>query len=252
MNRFFLNFALSIALLLFLSSCQFSTEENKTNIEEELSPGVDGIQKKYRTDKTLLSTIEHKDGKRHGVSRSYYEDGKIVHNEVRYNMGRKNGITNSYYKNAQLYYSVKYVDGKREGILRKYYETSELMAEVPYKKGDAQSGLIEYQKSGEIKKIYPHIVFEEIDKIASENKYIIRVKLSKTNKSVKFKQILFDEIGNEVAEKNLFDNDGVVDVIYYVRKNTSKVVNVKIRAEFKTYLGNIFVTYKEKEINISF
>lgn len=252
MNKFLLNFPLSIILLLIVSSCQLSPEKNKTAIQEELSPGVDGIQKKYRADKTLLSAIEHKDGKRHGVSRSYYEDGKIIHNEIRYNMGSKNGMTNSYYKNGQLYYTVEYLNGKREGILMKFYETSELMAEVPYKNGAVQPGLIEYQKSGNKKKIYPHIVFEEINKIKTENKFLIRIKLSKNNKSVKFTQILFDEFGEELVEKILISNDGIAEIIYYVRKNTFKVVNLKIRAELKTYLGNTYVTYKEKEIKISF
>lgn len=252
MTRNFLNLLLSIFLLFFVSSCQLSQNKENSTIKEELTPGVDGVRKNYRNDKTLLSTIEYKDGKRHGISRSYYDNGKVVQKEICYNLGRKSGTTNSYYKNGNLYYTVEYVDDKREGVQKKYYESAELMAEVPYKNGLVQPGLIEYQKSGKRKKLYPTIVFEEINKIDIENKYIIRVKLSMHNKSVKFTQIKFNESGDELVEKKLICDHGVAELVYFVRKNTPKVIKVKIRAELKTFLGNTFVTYNEKEVNINF
>jgi len=250
MKKFFLSLPLSVLLMISLPSCKFFSEEEKNSSKEELSPGVDGVQKKYRDNKTLLSTTEHKNAQRHGISRSYYEDGKTVHNEIRYNMGVKDGTTNSYYKNGQLYYSVEYVNGKREGILTKYYESGERMAEIPYEDNRVQEGLIEYQKSGKKKAVYPHIVFEEIDRMVLDSKYIIKIRLSDANKSVKFTQILYDESGNELAEKELLDYDGIAEIIIFVREHTSVHKTIKIRAEFNTFLGNPFVCYEEKSLSI--
>ena len=250
MNKKLIAFLFPILGMITLSSCQYFKTEEKIIVEEELSPGVDGIQKKYRKNKTLLATIEHRDKKRHGISRSYYDDGKTVHNEIRYNMGTKEGITNSYYRNAQLYYTVKYVEGKRDGILTKYYKTGKLLAEVPYDKGEAKTGLVEYKETGEIKKIYPEILFEEIDKTAFENKYIIRVKLTGGKKNVKFYRILYDRFGSEMGQKNLTDKSGVTEEVFYI--NEGGYINEKftIKAVYTTTLYNPYVIYRTKQIKI--
>jgi hypothetical protein len=251
MNRLFLN---SISLVLFiviLPSCQYLSSEKKEIIKESLTPGVDGIQKKYRKDKSLLSTIEYKDKKRHGISRLYYKDGKIIHNEIRYKMGVKHGITKSYYPNGQLYYSIQYLNGEREGIMKKYYKTGEVMAEVPYKEGKPQPGLIEYQKTGIRKVKYPSIVFKKIDKIASENKLIIKIKLSNGKKNVKFSKILFDNKGNEFSERFLLVENGTSNLYYPVFENKPVDEKLKIKAEIKTFLGNPLILFKEKKIQAS-
>ncbi len=250
MNKNISAFFLIMLVLLFLSSCEFLSFEKKEIETEELSAGVDGVQKKYRKDKSLLTTIEYKDNKRHGISRLYYEDGKTVHNEICYNMGAKNGITNSYYRSGHLYYTVKYVNGKREGILRKYYETGKIMAEVPYVKSEARPGLIEYQKTGEKKKIYPKLIFEEIDKTAFENKYIVRIRFSGGKKNVKFYKTMYDTNGDEFAEKRLITEDGVAENVFYIYKDGYIDEKFKIRAVYTTISRNPYVVYKTKHIKV--
>ena len=76
------------------------------------------------------------------------------------------------------------------------------------------------------------------------------IKTHRTN-SVKFTQILFDGFGKEIVERDLDCNDGVAELIYNVQKDTSKIITIKIRAVLTTFLGNTFVTYKEKKINLN-
>lgn len=247
MNKVFLHLPLLVILLLFLSSCQyFHTEDNKGKTEEQ-SAKEQLVKKNYRTDNSLYSAIEYKDNMRHGVARSYHKDGKTIYNEISYKFGIKNGLTNSYYKNGKLYYSINYIDGKRQGVMKKYYRTGELMAEIPFKDSQVQEGLKEFQKSGKLKVIYPHIVFEKIDNTAFEHTYIVRVKLSNAKKNVKFYRILIDEDGTEIIQ-NLLLNNGIADVRFDVRGKRPINVNLKIKAEFTTFLRNTYIIYKEMDI----
>ncbi len=250
MNKISFCFTISILFLVCFSSCQFFPKEDAIVLEEELKSGVEGVQKTYRKDKSLLTAIEHKDGKRHGISRSYFKDGKTIQYEICYDSGIRSGVTNAYYSNGQLFFTVNYIEGKREGISKKYYKTGELMAQIPYKGNKAQPGLIEYQKSGVKKTIYPDIVIEEIDKSASESLFIVRVRLSKPTKNVKYFRIN-DSSSDEIEETRLIDQKGVVDFKYFVRGLSSIHETIKIKAEYNTFLGNPFVIYKEHTVNFT-
>ncbi len=235
----------------FIISCGFNTNSSSEVETEELSPGVDGVLKKYRKNKTLLSTIEHKDGKRHGISRLYYEDGKTIHNEICYKMGKKHGLTKSFYSDGSLYYTVNYNEGKRDGIMQKYYSEGMLMAEVPYEKGVIMPGLVEYQKTGEQKTIYPKLVFQEIDKTVSEYKYVVRMFFEGKKNGVTFFNYIYDDKGEKIAERYLpVDKNGVAEVVFYLRKGGEIDRKLSIRAEYKTFLGNIYVVQKEKRIKV--
>ncbi len=234
-----------------LSACHYYQSDKSKSAEASSTKVLNGLQKNYRKDKTMLSAINYKDGKRHGISRSYFEDGKTIRNEIIYVNGIKNGLTKSYFRTGKILYTVNYVNGKRDGIMKRYYRSGELMAETPYKNGRIQEGLIEYQKTGKIKMKYPEIIFEEIDNTAFERKYIVKVKLSNDSKNVKFYRIYFDESGNEVSEKRLSENKSFIDVNYYLSRGEVIVDRLKIRAEFKTFLDNTYVIYKEKQIKIS-
>ena len=249
MKTHLISFVQSLLILSLLSSCQFFADEKSESNEKLKTDGANGLKKRYRKDKTLHSAIETKDNKRHGVARSYFEDGKTVFNEIRYDKGVKNGITNSYYKSGQLFYSVNYIDGKRQGFMSKYYRSGELMAKIPYKNSEIQEGLIEYQKSGKQKVIYPHIVFEEINKAATENVYIVQIKLSNAKKNVRFYRILVDGNGDEVIEKMVMD-DGIAQVRFDVRGRHTLDVKIKIKAEITTFLGNTNIIYDEKHLKI--
>lgn len=226
------------------------SESEDAEQAESSSITLNGEKRKYRDDNTLSSILNFKDGKRHGICRSFYEDGKRLHNEIRYVEGKKHGITNSYYRNGKLYYSVNYVDGKREGVMKKYYNTGELMAEIPYEEGKPQPGLIEYQRSGNVKKIYPELVFNEIDNTAFENRYTVQIKLSGNKKNVRFYMIEFDQYGDEI-EKELFDTEnGISEVNFFIRQDEELKHRLRVKAVYTTFLNNPYVVYKEKNLHL--
>jgi antitoxin component YwqK of YwqJK toxin-antitoxin module len=238
----------SVFVLISIQGCQFVKKEKKEKVEENLTPGVDGVQHKKNKAGILISSIEHKNGKRHGISRFYYEDGKTIHKEIKYIRGRKEGITRLYYKSGKLYYTVNYKKGKRNGLMRKYYESGIQSTEMTYIDGKPQPGLIEYNTKGKRKKLYPKIIFEEIDKTATENKYILRISLTKGKRKVDFSRIVFDQKGNEIGEAIVKTNNGVGKIEFNLPDGGIINQKIKIKAVYITPLRNYYIIYKEKRI----
>jgi hypothetical protein len=238
----------SVFILISIQGCQFVKKEKKEKVEENLTPGVDGVQYKHSKSGILISSIEHKNGKRHGVTRNYYEDGKTIHKEIKYIRGRKEGITRLYYKSGKLYYTVNYKKGKRNGVIKKYYESGIKSTEMTYIDGKPQPGLIEYNTKGKRKKRYPEIVFKEIDKTATENKYILRLSLTNNKRKVDFSRIVFDQEGNKAGEAIVRTINGVGEIEFHLPNGGMIDQRIRIKAVYVTPLRNYYVIYKEKRV----
>ena len=63
----FLQLFFILTIVITIISCQSGASKNSEDGD---------AQKSYRKNGSLMSTIEHKDGKRHGLSTGYYNDGK--------------------------------------------------------------------------------------------------------------------------------------------------------------------------------
>jgi len=73
------------------------------------------------------------EGKREGISRLYYRNGKLKR-ESMYKNGRKEGIEEEYSKNGVLRLAIRYKDDLRDGMYRAYSKGN-LHREYTYKKG---------------------------------------------------------------------------------------------------------------------
>ena len=76
----------------------------------------------------LKSSIETKNGTRHGLSRSYYRDGNIEE-ETSWAFGRKDGESKYYYRTGQLREYHTYNDGKLNGKSLLYYSDGKVQEE---------------------------------------------------------------------------------------------------------------------------
>ena len=81
-----------------------------------------------------------------GISKSYYEDGKLK-SEENYKDDKRNGISKSYYKNGKLEREANYKDGKLEGISKSYYKNGKLEREENYKEDELVS-IKSYNRNG--------------------------------------------------------------------------------------------------------
>jgi hypothetical protein len=189
----------------------------------------------YRENGTVVSEVTIKNHRMNGLAINYYENGKIQ-NEINYKDGQKDGRVTWNYEKGNLYRETHYVEGEIDGVQKLYYEDGKLMAEVPYVKGKLQPGTKEYNSDGKLKKNYPEIIFEPIDKSAFENKFILRISLSKKQKDTKFFRLI--EIGGKTITTGLDLKEGFAEITWTVPKGTYRMEKVRIIAEFDTNYGN--------------
>lgn len=225
--------------ILILQACtQFSSKPAEPESEKKsfrINDDGDTVLINYRANGTKISEITIKNGTNHGLCINYYENGNIK-NEISYVNGYKNGRVTWNYENGKLYRESEYVNDELEGIQKKYYEDGKLMAEIPYLRGEVQPGTKEYTSDGTLKKIVPEIIIEPIDKMAFENKYLLRISLSKKQKDTKFTRIV--EIEGSRHKVGLSVIAGIAEIPWHVAKGMYIMEKVKIEAEYFTNLGN--------------
>ena len=129
-----------------------------------------GVQKAYYENGKLMREIPYKNDKIHGVAKGYYESGKLA-SETPYQNGKKHGVEKAYYENGNLRYEAPYQNGEIHGIAKRYYENGNLQAQATYENGNIISGVCGDGK--EIPNIqglgyYWEYIGEQISKICKE------------------------------------------------------------------------------------
>jgi hypothetical protein len=189
----------------------------------------------YYENGAVVSEVTIKYHKMNGLAINYYENGKIQ-NDINYKNGQKEGRVTWNYESGKLYRETQYVEGEIDGIQKMYYEDGKLMAEVPYVKSELQTGTKEYNSDGKLITNYPEIIFEPVDRTAFDNRFILRVSLSKKQKDTKFfRQV---EAGGKTIPIGLVLKEGCAEISWPVPKGTYIMEKVRITAEFDTSLGN--------------
>jgi antitoxin component YwqK of YwqJK toxin-antitoxin module len=85
----------------------------------------------------LTITEEWVDGKKHGMTKKYYDDGKVAE-ITEWKNGVQDGIWEQYYENNQLRLKTRYKEGKRTGIFVSYTPEG-----LPFIKGQYSEGLMD-------------------------------------------------------------------------------------------------------------
>lgn len=208
----------------------------------------DSVYLRYNDKGRLTSYSTFKYGVKNGIAKKYFENGKVEF-IINYKDGVKNGLTKWFYKSGNIYRETIYAYGLEDGIQKKFYEDGKLIAEVPYKHGILLPGLKEYTKAGKLKKIYPELITKPIDKLAFENKYILRCYLTGKPKGAKYFRVIRFEGSNRDSFINLDKKNGVANIEFFLSRGGYVMEKVVVRAEFKTTLSNIYVV--EKEYNLA-
>lgn len=91
------------------------------------------------------------------IEKKFYPSGELK-SETSYNAeGKRNGIYKVYYKDGKSKEEIGYLNGRIEGMLKAYYESGKIWYEVPYKKGKKEGTVKTYHKNGKVKK---EVVYE--------------------------------------------------------------------------------------------
>ena len=75
-----------------------------------------------------------KDGKQHGLSISWHENGQKL-GESNYKDGKQQGLSNSWHENGQKLGESNYKDGKLDGLMMRWYSNGRKWQEHTYKDG---------------------------------------------------------------------------------------------------------------------
>ncbi len=102
----------------------------------------------FKDGKTLLSTEEYRDGKRNGVSYTYYVNGKTA-KEAHYKDGKLHGTVKMYSRDGVLLELMTYRDGIAEGPAEIYDENGNLYAKGQYSAG-LKTGEWEFHIDGKV------------------------------------------------------------------------------------------------------
>jgi hypothetical protein len=249
--RYFSKFNLAIIIIftIFLFSCDRFNRPEKIKHKDgwkelTITKNGDSLMTTFRKDGTKKNAVTFRNGFHDGVGYNYYENGK-VQNKIHYKEGYKNGTAEWFYKTGILYRITNYDMGIKVGIQKRYYESGELQAEIPYKNNKITEGLKEYKKDGSLITNYPKIIFEEIDKLAFENKLILKVYLSPKGKKTEYLRL--KKIGDEEAPISLSaqTKNGAAFITYPLKPGRSIMEKVKIKVKTKTKLGNTLVLIKK-------
>lgn len=145
-----------LMLSLLLTSCDFvpvvshlhkkSTDNAsaKEDKEEEIQDGV----KKVDLPNGLKMEVTYKDGKKNGVARYFFKNGK-VYKESYYHDGKLHGIAKMFDRKGNVLRSTNYKNGKKHGDLIKYFKSGNPKLKLKYHENWPVPGIYRKAVTGE-------------------------------------------------------------------------------------------------------
>ena len=141
-----------VSLVVLCSACGKNEQneeiynENNTNIIEGIvydinERPINGMYKIYYPDGKIRMEVESKNGKPHGVGKTYDEDGHLQH-QASFNDGVLNGDVYQYYPNGRVHNEMHYLNGVPDGVQKTYDENMKQTIEVNYEKGVPVEGFV--------------------------------------------------------------------------------------------------------------
>ena len=200
-----------------------------------------GTTKTYSQNGKLIATIMYANNQRHGKMTNYYEDGSIS-SEINYNNGMKSGDAIKYFPSGEIYRITPYLYNEISGIRKTFWEDGIIQSELPFSAGQEGAGLKEYTHTGQLKKMDAKIVIKEIDEIAMANKLTLRISLSDGTKDVEFyRGVLTDNKYWHDNMERLETKNGKAEIEFYLPRGSFVMETVEIVARRKTSLKNHYI-----------
>ena len=102
-------------------------------------------------DKVLLSEENYKNGKKEGVSKTFYPEGDIAE-MTNWKDGVRTGAWEQYFKDGKLKLKCTYVDDQKDGPFRTYYTSGKIRVNGQYIKGITDGTWLYISEKGEVEK----------------------------------------------------------------------------------------------------
>jgi hypothetical protein len=235
-----------VCFALFVTSCQPQADKGKLK-SEEVNPDGSVLRRTFKPNGKLFAEIHKKDGKKNGVTKNFYDNGK-VQVETNFVNDKKEGDSKFYYEDGKICQHVIYKNDVKNGIEKHYYKNGKLACEIPYLDGEVQPGLKEYSSEGVLIRNSPTIVVTPINKMVTENKYILRLSLSNQSHAVSFARIYSGE--EKKSKLAIQAQNGIGDLTFVVSPGKGYREQVILEASFETAYGNPYVTRTTYNLSI--
>jgi hypothetical protein len=208
-----------------------------------------GITKNYDRSGNLAGEVMYVNNMKHGWATNYYTSGKI-HSKIMYQEGKKHGDEIWYYESGKVYRISPYANNKINGMQKGFYEDGSPKFEVLYKDGAPAAGLKEYSKSGKLI-TQPFIIVKEINHLAMDNQYILRLSLSNQSSKVQFYRDELEE-GKFLSKTQmpLVTEKGVAEYVVFVAPGALAVEKLNFIANYKTSMGNPCILQKRYNLAV--
>lgn len=252
---------INIATLLFsvaiIHGCEIESTQSSPNaniIRDKEGKIIEGELTQYFKSGKIAAVMNFKAKKLDGKAVKYFEDGVTKRSELNYSAGLLVGNQRRYYESGALYKEEMYVGDKRNGITKKYREGGNLMSEATFKDGFAGANLKEYLTNGKLKTKYPKIVIEELDQLAFNGSYQLKVFLSDNSAKVKFYIGKLDEgiyLSDEIMPQYATD-DGILNFTINLERGEIAKGEYNIIAKVITRLNNVYITTRKHTVEIKY
>ncbi|WP_436517005.1 toxin-antitoxin system YwqK family antitoxin [Ekhidna sp. To15] len=185
----------------YLDVSSLLLEEDEPAVERKVR---DGEVRQFTKDQRLKTVVNYDKGIKHGTSYLYHNDGKTVLLAMPYVQGKRQGVSKKYYENGKLYASTSYQNDLLHGPRTLYYSSGQIKAVINYGNGNPGLATTEYLLDGTQK--------SENEIVADKRGRIIHLSTSEACKDSKFYigKLIEDQFFNAVHPdvKLLAEEDG--------------------------------------------
>jgi hypothetical protein len=237
---------LTIIFCLLFSGCAGERKERPDDTVTVPDTGYTGI-KQYMSGEYLVREVTFKNGVKEGLTKTYYQSGKLrqtfwYENDLRQDSSRW------FYEQGELFRTTPYKNDTVDGIQIQYYRNGRLKAKMEYRKGLRTPFLEEYTPDGKLVTGYPDLIADTRDEYKSRGLY--RISLSLSDKSTRVRYYrgelwegVFDT--SRVASINAVKGIGHLNL---KKTGTKQADHVGVIAEILTNYGNNLIVHKKIDL----
>jgi len=211
--------------------------------------GYTGITQ-FMSGQLLVKEVTFKNGVRHGLMKSFYQDGRL-RMTYWYENGLREDSSKWYYQEGQLFRSTPYKNDTIDGIQKQYYKNGKLKAKIGYAKGLRKPYIEEFTSDGKVVGGYPELVVTTRDDYQTRGVYRVSLELSDKSTKVKYYRGDFSNGVFDTAhcqEINTLKGIGNLDL---KKTGSPKSGSIGVIARIVTLYGNYYLVYKEIDLPYS-
>ncbi len=210
-----------------------------------------GTEKNYDDQGRLISSIEYKDNRRHGIYEEYLPETQKRILRVEFKNDTQQGTFKQYYREGKLYRESFYENGRLEGPYTTYWPDSTKREVVYFEKGKRLIKSEDYDKKGNLTKKFPEIVIKRINQLRFANKYVLEFSLSEKKNETVFYTAKPDEkyLPTKLSDIALVEGKPV-RVFFMI---PGQVVNedFMVVAKYKSESNNFIYLTKMVKVNVA-